>query len=260
MCRDVRAVVYLLIPTSNHNPFLCLVQCDKVVYLLIPTSNHNLGIASDATVLVVYLLIPTSNHNCGKGSEILQTLYIFWFLHQTTTTAALYAADGCCISFDSYIKPQLSGLRAWRLLRCISFDSYIKPQPCFPTACRQHRCISFDSYIKPQRRGCDRIQRQVVYLLIPTSNHNEGLSYYSSTALYIFWFLHQTTTVTYGEKTAKELYIFWFLHQTTTYALELSVILRCISFDSYIKPQLALWTYCIFIVVYLLIPTSNHNL
>ena len=35
-------VVYLLIPTSNHN-FLCLLNVNhRVVYLLIPTSNHNL--------------------------------------------------------------------------------------------------------------------------------------------------------------------------------------------------------------------------
>ena len=35
------AVVYLLIPTSNHNQCLCLHFLHHVVYLLIPTSNHN---------------------------------------------------------------------------------------------------------------------------------------------------------------------------------------------------------------------------
>ena len=35
-----------------------------------------------------------------------------------------------------------------------------------------NRCISFDSYIKPQRVGIDRNLFKVVYLLIPTSNHN----------------------------------------------------------------------------------------
>ncbi len=35
-------VVYLLIPTSNHNPFLIKWAWKCVVYLLIPTSNHNL--------------------------------------------------------------------------------------------------------------------------------------------------------------------------------------------------------------------------
>ena len=34
------------------------------------------------------------------------------------------------------------------------------------------RCISFDSYIKPQPFFLMNIITQVVYLLIPTSNHN----------------------------------------------------------------------------------------
>ena len=33
---------------------------------------------------------------------------------------------------------------------CISFDSYIKPQPIRPYSVYGLRCISFDSYIKPQ--------------------------------------------------------------------------------------------------------------
>ena len=37
-------VVYLLIPTSNHNVFTNDVVAQRVVYLLIPTSNHNLQI------------------------------------------------------------------------------------------------------------------------------------------------------------------------------------------------------------------------
>ena len=35
------AVVYLLIPTSNHNFNSRDRKAEKVVYLLIPTSNHN---------------------------------------------------------------------------------------------------------------------------------------------------------------------------------------------------------------------------
>ena len=35
-------VVYLLIPTSNHNNNKEIVYVAPVVYLLIPTSNHNL--------------------------------------------------------------------------------------------------------------------------------------------------------------------------------------------------------------------------
>ena len=56
----------------------------------------------------------------------------------------------CCISFDSYIKPQPTKYSHDFSQSCISFDSYIKPQPfgCRTLTCQ--RCISFDSYIKPQ--------------------------------------------------------------------------------------------------------------
>ena len=120
-------------------------------------------------------------------------LYIFWFLHQTTTILTAVLSDICCISFDSYIKPQRVGARNLSGICCISFDFYIKPQPLV--------------YEKPWLH--------VVYLLIPTSNHNCFLD----CAGYI------------------ELYIFWFLHQTTTYKPNLHLNECCISFDSYIKPQ-----------------------
>ena len=143
-------VVYLLIPTSNHNKEDDLSNSNRVVYLLIPTSNHNTLVCESWSARVVYLLIPTSNHNIRffwhHGSE----LYIFWFLHQTTTYRYYFSSSRCCISFDSYIKPQ-----PIRLLR------------------RRFR---------------------VVYLLIPTSNHNPSIGKKRSEKLYIFWFLHQTTT------------------------------------------------------------------
>ena len=56
-------VVYLLIPTSNHNCVNLHRKFRRVVYLLIPTSNHNLGVVVPGVKGVVYLLIPTSNHN-----------------------------------------------------------------------------------------------------------------------------------------------------------------------------------------------------
>ena len=48
-----------------------------VVYLLIPTSNHNLNLTNKIQSEVVYLLIPTSNHNVSPIGEDLQMLYIF---------------------------------------------------------------------------------------------------------------------------------------------------------------------------------------
>ena len=165
-------------------------------------------------------------------------LYIFWFLHQTTTFVLTSILTAGCISFDSYIKPQLrrqvgclivklyifwflhqtTTYRLARLLRmcCISFDSYIKPQ-LSKTQGRQRRgCISFDSYIKPQLLSLQTISYAVVYLLIPTSNHNYPRASNSCWGLYIFWFLHQTTTSFSVSSFDDKLYIFWFLHQTTT--------------------------------------------
>ena len=121
---------------------------------------------------VVYLLIPTSNHNPLLIHQVHKLLYIFWFLHQTTTWSWLVCSSICCISFDSYIKPQHNGAHSRISTCCISFDSYIKPQPVRRTTGRKH----------------------VVYLLIPTSNHNTRTAVFSPTWLYIFWFLHQTTT------------------------------------------------------------------
>ena len=84
-------------------------------------------------------------------------------------------ASDSCISFDSYIKPQLLNVFDGEDECCISFDSYIKPQ-------LQHRvcdgfvgCISFDSYIKPQLLLLPDKLVLVVYLLIPTSNHNSKM-------------------------------------------------------------------------------------
>ena len=170
------------------------------------------------TNYVVYLLIPTSNHNFGGRITLDSSLYIFWFLHQTTTHRSRHKCTFRCISFDSYIKPQLQSVRCNEVNSCISFDSYIKPQLFIPAAKIDVSCISFDSYIKPQRivmslrssgrcisfdsyikpqpcaewyngaAGCisfdSYIKPQplgdrhgcisVVYLLIPTSNHNLG--------------------------------------------------------------------------------------
>ena len=84
-------VVYLLIPTSNHNP-KCIHQIrGVVVYLLIPTSNHNTPRTVARGCVVVYLLIPTSNHNRRHLASRATPLFISRFLHQTTTLVE----DGC---------------------------------------------------------------------------------------------------------------------------------------------------------------------
>ena len=79
-------------------------------------------------------------------------------------------------------------------------------------------------------------------------------------SLYIFIFLHQTTTTYMVGHICFKLYIFIFLHQTTTFSCFISQMAGCISLYSYIKPQLYFILIFYFIVVYLYIPTSNHNL
>ena len=121
---------------------------------------------------VVYLLTPTSNHNCICSLFCYDVLYIFWLLHQTTTLQSPSELKECCISFDSYIKPQRKSDYFYCGHCCISFDSYIKPQPLVIKPQNAVGCISFDSYIKPQLGSLLIMFRSVVYLLTPTSNHN----------------------------------------------------------------------------------------
>ena len=124
-----------------------------VVYLLIPTSNHNRRDNHIFHAAVVYLLIPTSNHNYVPRNIKSKRLYIFWFLHQTTTIGLNNCFLICCISFDSYIKPQPSNRQP---------GAHEVVYLLIPTS--NHN--SDESYCNLQT---------VVYLLIPTSNHNDSL-------------------------------------------------------------------------------------
>ena len=143
------------------------------------------------------------------------SLYIFRFLHQTTTQQGGMKRSVCCISFVSYIKPQPSLQGIISSMSCISFVSYIKPQQTSLKRVFRLSCISFVSYIKPQRFWSMVIPVSVVYLSFPTSNHN----------------------ILVINKLNFRLYIFRFLHQTTTFFLIRNLVLCCISFVSYIKPQ-----------------------
>ncbi len=122
----------------------------------------------------------------------------------------------------------------------------------------------------------------VVSYSISTSNHNYLSLNPSSDALYLIPFLHQTTTMLLFGFCEKMLYLIPFLHQTTTTNCSSTLILSCILFHFYIKPQHIPDTYvddlsCIlfhfyikpqpffYIYRYILvvsysISTSNHNL
>ena len=186
---------------------------------------------------VVYLLTPTSNHNLDCVDNNGNVLYIFWLLHQTTTVTIWNNTLLCCISFDSYIKPQLE-------IRPPGYGYVVY----LLTPTSNHNCssrnFSFCSVVylltptsNHNRKGIRANGYIVVYLLTPTSNHNV-FSYLC------FWVM---------------LYIFWLLHQTTTYLICTYTNVGCISFDSYIKPQLIGSSGGCTYVVYLLTPTSNHN-
>ena len=99
---------------------------------------------------VVYRTIPTSNHNRVGSRQYICPLYIVLFLHQTTTDDAQQQGQDGCISYYSYIKPQLDG----------------------GLYGAEHGCISYYSYIKPQHMNVRMGFWKVVYRTIPTSNHN----------------------------------------------------------------------------------------
>ena len=168
------------------------------------------------SAFVVYLLIPTSNHNLKSLLYAAHQLYIFWFLHQTTTTV-------------------LSVLKITKL--------YI--------FWFLHQTTTWLSLCEGQRK------LYIFWFLHQTTTYLRCVIVY--TELYIFWFLHQTTTDNQYRQRKKQLYIFWFLHQTTTLRCVIVYTDSCISFDSYIKPQLQTHNVRTISVVYLLIPTSNHN-
>ena len=186
---------------------------------------------------VVYLLIPTSNHNRACAGTTLTRLFISWFLHQTTTCTALAYVVVCCLSLDSYIKPQLSVsmiFRCWVVYLLIPTSNHnhelalvlrrVVVYLLIPTSNQLvgqldvRVCVVY-LLIPTSNHNCSRTHRHtrgVVYLLIPTSNHNCWNSYSSFMPLFISWFLHQTTTVDWYVSVDEMLFISWFLHQTTT--------------------------------------------
>ena len=94
--------------------------------------------------------------------------------------------DDSCISFDSYIKPQQMDFNRLEAQSCISFDSYIKPQHTLNGATATgvvYLLIPTSNHNTATNRTKDEL---VVYLLIPTSNHNFVMRLYILHLLYIF--------------------------------------------------------------------------
>ena len=124
---------------------------------------------------VVYLYIPTSNHNQVLAHFGVKPLYIFIFLHQTTTDMGLGKTVSSCISLYSYIKPQLIGFIYPFNASCISLYSYIKPQLWHPAPVAIRVVYLYIPTSNHNHRDARQSQTIVVYLYIPTSNHNHGL-------------------------------------------------------------------------------------
>ena len=186
----------------------------------------------------------------------------------------------------------------------MSCSSYIKPQRTSTWTMQSSSCMSCSSYIKPQHDNGKIHNFQVVCLVLPTSNHNQINDVFNTAdvvclvlptsnhntvdvcpyyeALYVLFFLHQTTTKQNNIKLCHKLYVLFFLHQTTTMpvpsfarvALYVLFFLhqtttcqtqglslsRCMSCSSYIKPQPLTRHFHSTSVVCLVLPTSNHNL
>ena len=143
-------------------------------------------------------------------------LYIVLFLHQTTTTIRAMIPSISCISFFSYIKPQLRGYVCGCEFRCISFFSYIKPQLFLP---------------------CNRLLR-VVYRSFPTSNHNRwAISSGVSFVVYRSFPTSNHNSINWPAYSAWVVYRS-FPTSNHNYAL-FRYVYGCISFFSYIKPQLS---------------------
>ena len=186
---------------------------------------------------VVYLLNSTSNHNVLYAITALAALYIFWILHQTTT----------------YL------LRCMRPLSCISFESYIKPQLGLEKDRQRTVVYLLNPTSNHNQSALFAAQRSVVYLLTPTSNHNCACCLLiSEIVVYLLTPTSNHNALPYSSYLCM-LYIFWLLHQTTTSTFGKYFLVSCISFDSYIKPQHISIPPEKLYVVYLLTPTSNHN-
>ena len=188
---------------------------------------------------VVYLLIPTSNHNVMPDVTVVEKLFISWFLHQTTTSALNTFPCRCCLSLDSYIKPQPArpcreGLSVVYLLIPTSNHNlrFVRLRPLFvvylliPTSNHNHVarqvCAWCVVYLliptsNHNRYGHVGPPHSVVYLLIPTSNHNQRAE--RSRRREVVYLLIPTSNHNLCCLACFFLWLFisWFLHQTTTF-------------------------------------------
>ena len=252
-----------------------------VVYRTIPTSNHNWVDDNKQKIAVVYRTIPTSNHNWHEERPVSITLYIVLFLHQTTTSLMYCCCSLGCISYYSYIKPQLPfefSIDVFVVYRTIPTSNHNL------TSNELFCCVLYIVLFLHQTTTAFALSNiaQGLYIVLFLHQTTTIAAYLGVTSLlYIVLFLHQTTTHWHILLFHNSLYIVLFLHQTTTNRAIIcflfccisyysyikpqpsgsfkNKIVCCISYYSYIKPQLSFLSWIMRIVVYRTIPTSNHN-
>ena len=121
-------VVYHSFPTSNHN-LVSHTSCRYALYIILFLHQTTTKEEGGRCSLLLYIILFLHQTTTVMGSNHLHSLlYIILFLHQTTTTQPVSCQGHGCISFFSYIKPQLIKCQSYHRSRCISFFSYIKPQ------------------------------------------------------------------------------------------------------------------------------------
>ena len=209
---------------------------------------------------VVYLLNPTSNHNYIVVVIMKDRLYIFWILHQTTTLSNYCQRTLCCISFESYIKPQHTDFAYWWVYRCISFESYIKPQPSTTRTWWTTGCISFESYIKPQHTDFAYwwVYRCISFESYIKPQPSTTRTWWTTGCISFESYIKPQRS--WGENPCGVCCIsFESYIKPQPMAMDNKIGEGCISFESYIKPQRGRGCGGPRSVVYLLNPTSNHN-
>ncbi len=128
---------------------------------------------------------------------------------------------------------------------CSSFQFYIKPQLVCGVASVCIGCSSFQFYIKPQLSSYQNGYKYVVPHSNSTSNHNDYEHYDYPEGLFLIPILHQTTTCRRGNLLIMRCSSFQFYIKPQLNFLRLLHLKGCSSFQFYIKPQLSNTQVCL---------------
>ena len=186
-------VVYHLVPTSNHNKQIMIKAEDMLFIILFLHQTTTLEASSFVRLLLFIILFLHQTTTAGAFIISSRPLFIILFLHQTTTHKSVFLLPQRCLSSCSYIKPQLKRPKCrslfvvYHLVPTSNHNALMMPDIMWTlfiilflhqttTVSLLYsvslRCLSSCSYIKPQLGLLEIAERDVVYHLVPTSNHN----------------------------------------------------------------------------------------